>query len=188
MNAELFLAIDPGLTGAFCLMDWRSERIVAVEDLPVMQDAKTKWIDSDTLLGRWLELREGRETTAIIERVHAMPKNGSVAAFSQGCTFGALLATLQMARVRIEFVSPRTWKSQLGLVSREKLSDIERKRRAIAKARLLYPSAPLSRAKDHGRAEAILIAHWRMKPLEWAGELFDPRPVVHAEPTEARPF
>lgn len=155
---NLLLAIDPGLTGAFAVLD--AGELVAVEDLPVIRDGKLGWIDADALVSRLLELRAGRDVYAIVERVHAMPKNGCIAAFSQGCTFGSILAALQIARARIEFVPPQTWKRSLGLIGGPKLTDIERKRASLDKARLLYPNAPLDRQMDHGRAEALLIAHW----------------------------
>lgn len=159
---NLLLAIDPGLTGAFALLDSRGA-IIAVEDLPVIRDGKLGWIDADTLVGRLIELRAGREMQAIIERVHAMPKNGCIAAFSQGCTFGSILASLRMVRARIEFVPPQTWKRSMGLIGGDrKLTDIERKRASLDKARLLFPDAPLDRQKDHGRAEALLIGYWHM--------------------------
>lgn len=160
---NLILAIDPGLTGAFAILDRSSGELIAVDDLPVIRDGKSAWIDADTLVGQWIDLRAGREIHAIIERVHAMPKNGCVAAFSQGCTFGSILAALQIVRARIEFVPPQTWKRPLGLIGGpRKLTDIERKRASLDKARLLFPAAPLDRQKDHGRAEALLIAHWHL--------------------------
>lgn len=156
---NLILAIDPGITGAFAVLD-STGAFIAVVDLPVIADQKTKWIDADTLVSALLQHLAGRETTAIIERVHPMPRNGSQAAFSQGMTLGSILATLQVVRARIEFVTPQSWKRQLGLVSSKDQSDTDRKRASLDKARLLFPNAPLDRQKDHGRAEALLIAHW----------------------------
>jgi hypothetical protein len=145
------LGIDPGLTGAFALVEASGE-LIAVEDLPVMADGKLKWIDADALLSRLLELKAGDEVAATVERVHAMPANGSQAAFSQGCTLGSILATLQLLRARIELVTPNTWKRAFNLSS-EKSQSLDR-------ARMLFPAASLDRKKDHGQAEALLIAEW----------------------------
>lgn len=156
----LLLAIDPGVTGAFALFDQHGAP-EHVGDLRVIRDQSTGWIDAEWFSSQLFELIKGRETTAIIERVHAMPKNGSQGAFSQGLTFGSLLACLQLCRCRIEMVSPQSWKTQLGLTVRgRKLTDRERKSLALDKARLLFPTAELDRQKDHNRAEALLIGHW----------------------------
>lgn len=161
----LTLAIDPGLTGAFALLAPTGD-VIAVEDLPVVRDGTLAWIDGDRLMSRLLELRNGVAVTAIVERVHAMPKNGSQAAFSQGCTLGSIVATLQIAHVRIEFVAPSVWKRDLGLTFGKQTKDGARKRASLDKARLLYPGAPLDRQKDHGRAEALLLAHWHQQRRE----------------------
>lgn len=49
-------------------------------------------------------------------------------------------------------VSPSVWKRGMGLDG-----DKERSR---ALARSLWPAAPLGRKRDHGRAEALLLAEW----------------------------
>jgi crossover junction endodeoxyribonuclease RuvC len=159
---SLILAIDPGLTGAYALVE-RDGTIVKVDDLPVIADAKTKWIDGDTLTEQWLDLINDRDVTGVIERVHPMPESGSQGAFSQGMTLGSLLVSLQMVQARIVMVTPATWKRDVGLLSRPGMTDGARKRASIDKARLLFPRAPLDRQKDHGRAEALLIAHWHLQ-------------------------
>ena len=70
------LGIDPGLTGAWAVLE-ADGSLVAVEDLPVIRDGRLAWIDADALLSRLLEVRGGRPMRAIVERVHAMPRNGS---------------------------------------------------------------------------------------------------------------
>ena len=148
------MGVDPGLTGAYAILDGAGG-LVSVEDLPVIRDGRLGWIDGDALASRLLELRGGAHLRATVERVHAMPRNGSQAAFSQGATLGSLLATLQLVRCRIELVAPAAWKRALGLSS-DKAASLDR-------ARLLFPSAPLDRKKDHGRAEALLIATWAQR-------------------------
>lgn len=152
--SRLTLGIDPGLTGAFALLD-EAGACLAVDDLPIIRDGRLGWIDADALTGRLLELRAGHELHATVERVHAMPRNGTLAAFSQGMTLGSLLAVLQTVRARVELVTPGTWKRALGL-SADKSASLDR-------ARLLFPLAPLDRKKDHGRAEALLIAAWAQR-------------------------
>lgn len=159
---NLILSVDPGLTGAYALLE-RDGTIIEVDDLPVIADLKTKWIDGFTLTERWLDLIDNHDVTGVIERVHPMPDSGSQGGFSQGMTLAACLVSLQMIEARIEFVAPQSWKRDLGLLSKPGTTDTARKRASIDKARLLFPHAPLDRQKDHGRAEALLIAHWYLQ-------------------------
>jgi len=93
----LTLGIDPGLTGAFAVLD-AGGALVTVADLPVMRDRKLGWIDAETFSSMLFGIANGDRMQATVERVHAMPTNGSLAAFSQGCTLGSLLAALQLVR------------------------------------------------------------------------------------------
>jgi len=93
-----------------------------------------------------------KQIFAMTERIAPLPQNGRMGAFSQGCTLGSLLASLQVLGCRVELIQPSEWKKHFNL-SKDKTASIN-------KARLLYPDADLKRAKDHGRAEAILIAHY----------------------------
>ena len=149
--AVLTVGIDPGLTGAFAVLG-AGGALVTVADLPIMRDRKLGWIDAEAFSSTLFGIANGERMQVTVERVHAMPRNGSQAAFSQGCTLGSVLAALQLVRARIELVQPAAWKKALGLSSDKSAS--------LDKARLLYPLASLDRKKDHNRAEALLIAHY----------------------------
>ena len=67
-----------------------------------------------------------------------------------------ILATLGFAYTRVR---PGVWKKALGLRSD--------KEQARLRAMQLYPGADLRRKKDHGRAEALLLAWygWQRQPV-----------------------
>jgi crossover junction endodeoxyribonuclease RuvC len=159
---SLILAIDPGLTGAYALVE-RDGTIVKVDDLPVITVGSNKIIDSEILADQWCALIGVRKVTGVIEYAHPMPGNGSRAAFSQGLTWASSVAALRSIEASTEYVTPQSWKRALGLLSKPGMTDTARKRMSIDKARLLFPRAPLDRQKDHGRAEALLIAHWYLQ-------------------------
>jgi crossover junction endodeoxyribonuclease RuvC len=94
----------------------------------------------------------GAPITAYIERVHAMPKQGVSSVFTFGMGFGSILSTLQLLPASIRFVTPNVWKKAAGL-GRDKGESLDR-------ARLMFPTVRLDRKKDHGQAEALLIAHY----------------------------
>lgn len=135
---NLFAGIDPGKTGALAFIDGQGE-FVGVYDF-----------------GEALEpLRNERERLVCVylEEVHSMPGQGVVSTFSFGENFGWWKGVLAGMSVPFKTIRPQEW--QKGLVpKRGKSTD----KPGLAVARQLYPTAPLSRKKDHNRADALLIA------------------------------
>lgn len=157
----LTFGVDVGITGAIaCLRD--DGAFLDVEDLPVMTYRTAKWIDGVVLLAIVRRMRQGQPVKAVVERIHAMPAMGALANNSKGMTLGSTLSILQVAGCAIELVEPGTWKRALGLIA-PKSSDREKKAASLHQARQLFPSAPLSRIADNGRAEALLIAWWHLQ-------------------------
>lgn len=76
---------------------------------------------------------------------------------SAGYTFGLWSGALAAHGVRTTLVTPRAWKSEAGLDGTDK--EASRLKALAAVGRGAAPS--LARKKDHGRAEAMLIALWR---------------------------
>lgn len=154
----ILLGVDVGITGAIAAL--RGDGAFQdVRDLPITSNGGAKWIDGPELLSIVRQMRNGAEARAIVERTHAMPKLGTVAANSKGMTLGSVLATLQIAGIAVELVTPQGWKRSLGLLA-PGTSDRQKKTASLHRARQLFPSAPLERQLDNGRAEALLIAHW----------------------------
>lgn len=152
---SLIVGIDPGLSGAYAAIDGNSGAIVALDDLPIIRDGKLAWIDSGTFAEALEDIPDWCNSRAVVERQQAMPTQGRSSTFTTGVAFGSLLATLQTALLPIEFVTAAQWKRALGLLKCDKQASID-------KARLLFPAASLDRKRDHGRAEALLLAHyWR---------------------------
>jgi crossover junction endodeoxyribonuclease RuvC len=78
---------------------------------------------------------------------------GAVSSFNFGRAAGVVHGALAALGFQINFVRPTEWKKYFGLSGKDKHA-------SIAMAKNLYPEAAelLTRKKDHGRAEAILIA------------------------------
>jgi len=148
------IGIDPGLTGAAAVLE-PDGQLRTYLDLPVIRDHALAWIDGDRLLSTLLEAKGSDTARVIIERAASRPRQGVRSAFSFGLAFGSILATVQALRLPIELVTPAQWKRVLGLPAD--------KRAALDRARLLFPSADLSHARHHGRAEALLIDYWCLR-------------------------
>lgn len=167
----IVLAIDPGLTGACSVLG--SNGLRAVFDLPTMpipgvgpKALVQRKVDGYALRRQILDACPADEPiAAVVEAVGVMGgKNNSVQ--TQGSllrTLGAVEAVLECLRLQVEYAAPQTWKRFYGLIDAQ-LSPTERKAKALQVARELYPACTdIARAKDHNRAEAILMAHWHLR-------------------------
>lgn len=87
-----------------------------------------------------------------------MPRQGSSSGFKYGRATGALEAAIVLSAIPLEIVEPTAWKRFWHLPAKDK----ERSRQ---QALQLFPAAHglLARKKDHGRAEAALIALYGLR-------------------------
>lgn len=142
-----YIGIDPGKTGALALiMDDGSYRTVI--DMPVtpsdLADELEQFIDPPSPL------------RVAIEKQQAMPGQGVSSTFQTGYGYGLLIGTLATLGITYVEVAPSKWKAAMGLRGSDKSES-----RKLAQS--LFPDAPLARVKDHGRAEALLLAAWLRK-------------------------
>lgn len=147
----IYLGIDPGLTGAIAAIDDQAQLILCA-DLPVIRSGKVAWIDSNELTGLLIQCRSGRPAQITVERSQAMPRQGVSSTFTTGVVLGSILAACQRLAVPLHLVGASVWKRNMALDSSKTAS--------IDKARLQFPTAELSRKKDHNRAEALLLAEY----------------------------
>ena len=140
------MAIDPGLTGALCVMESDDLHVVDVMDMPVIG----KELDYDLL---YIFLEDWQPKKAVIERAQAMPKQGVVGMFNYGYLYGELNGVLKALRIPYDRVTPQAWKkSQLAGMPKGKVS-------SVIRVNQLYPELKL-RKTQHGRADAILIGRY----------------------------
>ena len=152
---SLIIGVDPGKSGAFAVLD-DGGQLLGAHDMPVVGNIISPVL-LDELVHNYIDPMSTtifQPGTAIIEDVHAMPKQGVSSSFSFGRSLGVVEGVLAGGGWSLRYVSPAKWKKQLGLSADKGMS----RRRAIE----LWPAkgALFARVKDDGRAEAALIAHW----------------------------
>jgi crossover junction endodeoxyribonuclease RuvC len=99
-------------------------------------------------------LKRHNPTFVLVERVGPRPGEGASSAFAFGWVFGGMLATLCTLAIPHATINPATWKRRAGIPPRAlKCISI-----VTAKAALPEAAPHLSRVKDDGRAEALLLA------------------------------
>ena len=89
---------------------------------------------------------------AVVEQVQAMPKQGSSSGFRFGASFGIILGVLGALEIPYVLVHPSKWKKAMGLDANKD------KARTMAIQRWPGASSYLTRKKDSGRAESLLLA------------------------------
>lgn len=144
--------IDPGKTGGLAILSstWQAH----VDDLPYLGDDVDVRILQEALRDAGVE---ARDTIAVeYQAPFSMPgrRMGATGAFALGRGYGQLLAAAYLMDLRVLIPRPAVWKGAMGLT--------KAKPDSIALACQLFPEAAgkLDRKKDHGRAEALLIAEW----------------------------
>lgn len=146
------IGIDPGLGGAAaCVARTGGSWVI---DMPTAVYGKTGFVKRAVDLP---ELTAYLDTvavnaTAVIERVSAFPGQGVGSMFSLGMSYWGVAGVLAGLGIPVRLVEPKAWKAHFGL-SKDKAE-------SLALARKLFPDCVLTRQKDHGRAEALLIARY----------------------------
>ena len=138
----IYLGIDPGKTGALALLDAYTLRVTC-HDMPGTT------AELHDLISGLPEIR-----ACALEKLFAGPVMGRAALCTMFADFGILKGALMWRSIPFQEVQPSKWKAALGL-SKDKNASRE-------KAMQFFPedTCQFKRVKDHGRAEAALLAWW----------------------------
>lgn len=143
------LGVDPGsVSGAWAvLVDGRFD---SCDDLVTVADM----VDPAVFAALVDRIKPG---VAVVERVNAFPKQGVASSFRFGVAYGMIQGVLAGAYVPIRLVSPTLWKKHF------RLGPDKEKSRALAIQCFPLAAKFLSRKRDVGRAEALLMALWQVE-------------------------
>lgn len=154
-----YLGIDPGLKGAFAVINPSLEMDVWVSRLPLAGGE----LDVPTL-ARWWKFSRDHDTVAYIERAQSMPGQGVSSVFTYGKLFGQLLGIMGTLGIRAELVTPQRWKKVVlvgcDLGTQGDTPAVRKKKNkdaAIAWAARAYPNSPIN---GDGMADALCIADY----------------------------
>jgi crossover junction endodeoxyribonuclease RuvC len=149
--SKLYLGIDPGITGAWALID----KNLHVECLG----------DFEQRNGIGTESGRGN-IMAVIEEAQAMPGQGVSSTFKYGVNFGRWLEWLDTWAIPHRRIRPSAWKKAVCDGGPRKGKD--GKEYSLELARRLFPGAAdsLKMKKDHNRAEALLLSYYARNTWE----------------------
>lgn len=157
----IVIGVDLGMTGALAAIDPRGTSVI--HDLPISDDDDGKRLNGrDLILLLRVVIPTGEAAMVVAEDVRVRQQgNGGKhfnSAHSQGSLMisrGVLQAVCDIARLKLHYIQPATWKASYGLIKKKK----EASRQMALK---LYPACAkdLQRVKDQNRAESLLLAHY----------------------------
>jgi len=134
-----YVGIDPGASGA-----------IAVIDAKGVCAATFRLSDTDRDVADFLGAWVGGVGLAMLERVHAMPKQGVSSTFKFGTSYGFCRGLLAMSGIRYEEVTPSKWQNALGCRSGgDKNVTKEAAQRMFPDTRVV-----------HANADALLLAEY----------------------------
>jgi crossover junction endodeoxyribonuclease RuvC len=146
---SIVIGIDPGSTGAIaCFVDGE---LLDVEDMPVADGCVVAALLRSVLVEFAVAGFDDRPVV-VVEKVHAMPKQGVSSTFKFGRSLGVIEGVVGGLAWPLTWVTPQDWKKGTGLIGKDKDAA-----RLLAIETWPEHAKTFERRKDVGRADAALI-------------------------------
>jgi len=142
------LGIDPGLSGALVILE--ETQPIEWMRMPTYMVGKSNRVNGAAVASF---IKQTNVDFAIIELVHAMPKQGVASVFTFGHACGTVMGVLAASEITVISITPQEWKKRAGLIGKDKDA-------ARSKALELWPHWRVLDKKGEGQAmaDAALIA------------------------------
>lgn len=160
------VGIDPGKSGAIALLDLGSRTPVLL-DVPLIPKPQGGNEINYRELAEVLAPPNYDRIIAVLEGVGPRPTDGAIQSWRFGETVGAIKLAIFAHGYEVHQPSPATWKAYFKLTKKPGETDSQAKERSRGLALQRFPEAApyLQRKKDHGRAEALLLALYGAEKL-----------------------
>lgn len=107
------LGIDPGLSGALCILD-PIERGLEIIDMPVVELERNKKTKREVAAAMVYEALVGKDIQfAFLERVGAMPGQGVTSMLSLGRSVGVIEGVVAAMGIPLTLVIPQRWQKDM---------------------------------------------------------------------------
>lgn len=149
--AQYRIGLDPGVSGAYVVMDG-GFRLIEWGATPVLKQGNSTRVNAPALAGM---LRNFDDAHAYVELVAARPGQGVSSCFSFGHSAGVIAGVLGALEISTTMVTPQSWKKRAGLIGLDKDA-------ARSRAIQLWPDWRGLDRKGAGQAlaDAALIARF----------------------------
>lgn len=142
LDTMTYVGIDPGQSGGICIMETENGKICGIDIHHMPQTEYDLWdffaneLDSSAV--------------AIVEVVHAYPKQGVSSAFTFGRWYGAVRMACTGQGITMYEIRPEVWQKALGIPPRKKKKEGKQgetkekhKEKLRAVAQRMFPALPV---------------------------------------------
>lgn len=136
----IYLGVDPGRSGSIAVI-WD-------DGVPASEQMRLDGTDAD--VAEFLRQFDLCNAVAVIEKVHAMPKQGVASTFKFGDSCGFLRGLFVGLQIKHVFITPQTWQKAMGCLTKGD------KNVSKQKAQQLWPRLKIT----HRNADSLLIAEY----------------------------
>ena len=151
------MGIDPGFSGAIAVLD-PDLKVDSVMDMPIIKVGKKRELD-EAKLADLFKMWQGKSITVGLEKSQTMPNQGIVSSGRYMASYGFLRGLCVGNGIPYHLIQPQSWKKAM-------MPDMGKEKGAsIQKVSQLHPELTLTRVKDHGIADAVLIARYLRKNI-----------------------
>ena len=141
----IYIGVDPGKKGGYA---WYTDGVMRVR----------QWDDNYFAQDMHLLAAMDDRLMACVEKVGAMPGQGTVSMFSFGQSFGFILGVLTAFGIPYQLVPPRKWKAEYGLLNTQKQASVDVAKRLFPEVSFL-PTERCRKESD-GMSDAVLMAEY----------------------------
>jgi crossover junction endodeoxyribonuclease RuvC len=147
----VYVGIDPGRSGAIAVL--YPDGAADAWDMPGDEREIADCLRDISILAALAD----QKVMAALEKVGAMPGQGVTSMFTFGQSVGVIKGCLAALRIPMLLVTPQRWQK---IVFDSAAKPTDRKAASLYLARRMFPTVKLNLKKDHGKADALLIATW----------------------------
>jgi Holliday junction resolvasome RuvABC endonuclease subunit len=145
------IGIDPGGSGSMSIISTANN---GDESMDIIRFKKLTEHDLHSIVKETLSVDCPK--FCVIEKVHAMPMNGSIANFKLGYSFGMLKSLLIENKIPFEEKIPSVWMKYFGMKKGKNKSSTEWKNELKGRAQQFYPKHKVTL----DMADSMLVARY----------------------------
>lgn len=152
-NIKAFIGIDPGKKGCLCVLT--EQKAVYFHDWPRDENLQLYYKQITTIIHSY------KVCMAVLEKVHAMPKQGVSSMFTFGTNYGLWRGWLIAWGIPHLLIAPQTWMK--GLITKN--DGATTKAQVNNAAQRMFPDSSLCGPRGgylDGRGDSLLMAYYGM--------------------------
>lgn len=167
----MIIAIDPGLSGAICLMD-KDKTVLFHEPMPLIGEE----LDLKSLSSIFMELKTNFHIQLVIlERAGCRPGQSAQSGLKTGRNYGILEGIVSTLGLPYKEISSQSWTKPLQAIKNKEGASLNqkyklRKERNTREAQKMFPNLDLrasdrARVPHSGKVDSLLIANYGLSLL-----------------------